>query len=384
MKYLHLLWASLFRKKLRTTLTLLSIIVAFFLFGLLQSVSQAFSNVASQTQADRLITNSRYSIIDLLPQSYLQQIAAVPGVRNVTHATWFGGSYQDKAAEFAIFPVEHESYLEVANEIKLPPDQLETWKRTRTGAIIGRALAAKYNWKIGDKIPVKADIWPQAGGELVWTFDIVGIYENTNDANNGEQALLFRNDYFDEARQAAKGRVGWYILKIDDARNADTISRQIDALFDNSESETKTQTEAAFAQGFIKQIGDISLIVTAILGAVFFTILVLTGNTMSQALRERIPEFGILKTLGFGNGQVLAFVLVEALLLTIIGGLIGLGLAKLMAVAMKTSLAAVGVSGIGWPVIWRALVAMVVLGLAVGFLPALKAMRLKIVDALNA
>jgi putative ABC transport system permease protein len=384
MKYLHLLWASLFRKKLRTTLTLLSIIVAFFLFGLLQSVSQAFSNVASQTQADRLITNSRYSIIDLLPQSYLQQIAAVPGVRNVTHATWFGGSYQDKAAEFAIFPVEHGSYLEVANEIKLPPDQLETWKRTRTGAIIGRALAAKYNWKIGDKIPVKADIWPQAGGELVWTFDIVGIYENTNDANNGEQALLFRNDYFDEARQAAKGRVGWYILKIDDARNADTISRQIDALFDNSESETKTQTEAAFAQGFIKQIGDISLIVTAILGAVFFTILVLTGNTMSQALRERIPEFGILKTLGFGNGQVLAFVLVEALLLTIIGGLIGLGLAKLMAVAMKTSLAAVGVSGIGWPVIWRALVAMVVLGLAVGFLPALKAMRLKIVDALNA
>jgi putative ABC transport system permease protein len=384
MKYLHLLWASLFRKKLRTTLTLLSIIVAFFLFGLLQSVSQAFSNVASQTQADRLITNSRYSIIDLLPQSYLQQIAAVPGVRNVTHATWFGGSYQDKAAEFAIFPVEHESYLEVANEIKLPPDQMEVWKRTRTGAIIGRALAAKYDWKIGDKIPVKADIWPQAGGELVWTFDIVGIYENTNDANNGEQALLFRNDYFDEARQAAKGRVGWYILKIDDARNADTISRQIDALFDNSESETKTQTEAAFAQGFIKQIGDISLIVTAILGAVFFTILVLTGNTMSQALRERIPEFGILKTLGFGNGQVLAFVLVEALLLTIIGGLIGLGLAKLMAVAMKTSLAAVGVSGIGWPVIWRALVAMVVLGLAVGFLPALKAMRLKIVDALNA
>lgn len=384
MKYLHLLWASLFRKKLRTTLTLLSIIVAFFLFGLLQSVSQAFSNVASQTQADRLITNSRYSIIDLLPQSYLAQIASVPGVRNVTHATWFGGSYQDKAAEFAIFPVEHESYLEVANEIKLPPDQMEAWKRTRTGAIIGRALAAKYNWKIGDKVPVKADIWPQAGGELLWTFDIVGIYENTNDANNGEQALLFRNDYFDEARQAAKGRVGWYILKIDDAKNADTISRQIDALFDNSESETKTQTEAAFAQGFIKQIGDISLIVTAILGAVFFTILVLTGNTMSQALRERIPEFGILKTLGFGNGQVLTFVLVESLLLTILGGLIGLGLAALMAGAMKSSLAAVGVSGIGWPVIWRALVAMVVLGIAVGFLPALKAMRLKIVDALNA
>lgn len=384
MKYLHLLWASLFRKKLRTTLTLLSIIVAFFLFGLLQSVSHAFGNVAEQAQADRLITNSRYSIIDLLPQSYLRQIAAVPGVRAVSHATWFGGSYQDKPAEFAIFPVDHENYLDVAPELKLAPDQLQAWKTTRTGAIIGRALAAKYNWKIGDRVPVKADIWPLADGSLVWTFDIVGIYENTNDASNGEQALLFRNDYFDEARASAKGRVGWYVLKIDDARNADTISRQIDALFENSESETKTQTEAAFAQGFIKQIGDISLIVTAILGAVFFTILVLTGNTMSQALRERIPEFGILKTLGFGNGQVLAFVLVEALLLTILGGLIGLGLAALMATAMKSSLAAVGVAGIGWPVIWRALVAMFVLGIAVGLLPALKAMRLKIVDALNA
>lgn len=384
MKYLHLLWASLFRKKLRTTLTLLSIIVAFFLFGLLQSVSHAFGNVAEQAQADRLITNSRYSIIDLLPQSYLRQIAAVPGVRAVSHATWFGGSYQDKPAEFAIFPVDHENYLDVAPELKLAPDQLQAWKTTRTGAIIGRALATKYSWKIGDRVPVKADIWPLADGSLVWTFDIVGIYENTNDASNGEQALLFRNDYFDEARASAKGRVGWYVLKIDDARNADTISRQIDALFENSESETKTQTEAAFAQGFIKQIGDISLIVTAILGAVFFTILVLTGNTMSQALRERIPEFGILKTLGFGNGQVLAFVLVEALLLTILGGLIGLGLAALMATAMKSSLAAVGVAGIGWPVIWRALVAMFVLGIAVGLLPALKAMRLKIVDALNA
>jgi putative ABC transport system permease protein len=384
MKYLHLLWASLFRKKLRTILTLLSIIVAFFLFGLLQSVSQAFGNVASQTQANRLVTNSRYSIIDLLPQSYLQRIASVPGVRAVSHATWFGGSYQDKPAEFAIFPVEPESYLQVAPEIKLPAEQLQAWKQTRTGAIIGRGLAAKYGWKPGDKVPVKADIWPQTGGELVWTFDIVGIYENTRDPGNGEQALLLRHDYFDEARQAGKGRVGWFILTIDDPKNADTVSQQIDALFRNSESETKTQTEAAFAQSFVNQIGDIRLIVTAILGAVFFTILVLTGNTMSQALRERIPEFGILKTLGFGNGQVLGFVLVEALLLTIIGGLIGLGLAKLTAAAMGSSLAQFGVTGIGWPVVWRALVVMVLLGLAVGLLPAVRAMRLKIIDALNA
>lgn len=384
MKYLPLLWAGLFRRKLRTALTLLSIVVAFFLFGLLQSVSQAFSNVADQTQADRLITNSRYSIIDLLPSSYQRQIAGVPGVRAVSHATWFGGSYQDQPAQFAIFPVDHTTYLDVAPEIVLPADQREAWNRTRTGAVVGRGLAAERGWKIGDRVPVRADIWPQASGELAWTFDIVGIYENTVDAGNGEQALLFRYDYFDEARGSAKGRVGWFLLKIDDPNNADTVSRQIDALFDNSEAETKTQTEAAFAQGFLRQIGDISLIVTAILGAVFFTILVLTGNTMSQALRERIPEFGILKTLGFGNGQVLAFVMAEALLLTVLGGLIGLGLAKLTATAMASSLSSVGVSGIGWPVVWRALLAMVVLGIAVGLLPAIRAMRLKIIDALNA
>lgn len=384
MKYLHLLWASLFRKKARTILTLLSIVVAFFLFGLLQSVSQAFGNVAQMTQADRLITNSRYSIIDLLPQSYLARIAAVPGVRSVSHATWFGGSWQDQPAQFAVFPVDHESYLQVAPELQLPPEQAEAWRSTRTGALVGRSLAAKHGWQLGDKVPIKADIWPQAGGELVWTFDIVGIYDNTVDANNGEQALVFRHDYFDEARQFGKGRVGWFILKIDDPAHADAVARAIDSLFENSESETKTQTEAAFTQGFIKQIGDISLIVTAILGAVFFTILVLTGNTMSQALRERIPEFGILKTLGFGNGQVLALVLVEALLLTVIGGLIGLGLAKLMAMAMASTLSQFGVAGIGWPVVWRALLAMLALGLAVGMLPAIRAMRLKIVDALNA
>lgn len=384
MKYLHLLWASLFRRKMRTALTLLSIIVAFFLFGLLQSVSQAFGNVAEQTQADRLITNSRYSIIDLLPSAYQRQIAGVPGVRAVSHATWFGGSWQDQQAQFAIFPVEHTTYLDVAPEIRLPADQLDAWNSTRTGAIVGRGLAAKQGWKLGDRVPIRADIWPQASGDLTWTFDIVGIYDNTVDSGNGEQGLMFRYDYFDEARGAAKGRVGWFVLKIDDPNNADAISRQIDVLFENSEAETKTQTEAAFAQGFIRQIGDISLIVTAILGAVFFTILVLTGNTMSQALRERIPEFGILKTLGFGNGQVLAFVMAEALLLTVLGGLIGLALAKLAATAMASALASFGVSGIGWPVVWRALLAMVGLGVAVGLLPAIRAMRLKIIDALNA
>ena len=384
MKYLHLLWASLFRKKLRTILTLLSIVVAFFLFGLLQAVSQAFDNVAANTQADRLVTNSRYSIIDLLPQSYQARIAGVPGVRAVSHATWFGGSYQDQPAPFAIFPVEHSTYLDVAPELVLPAEQREAWMRTRTGAIVGRGLADKYGWKLGDKVPVNADIWPQAGGELTWPFDIVGIYENSRDSGNGEQALLFRFDYFDEARQFGKGRIGWLVLIIDRPENADAVSRQVDALFENSESETKTQTEAAFAQGFLKQIGDISLIVTAILGAVFFTILVLTGNTMSQALRERIPELVILKTLGFGNGQVLTFVLVEGLLLAVLGGLIGLGLAWLTATAMSGPLASMGITGIGWPVVWRGLVAMLLLGLAVGLLPALRAMRLKIIDALNA
>ena len=304
MKYLHLVWAGLFRKKVRTVLTLLSVIVAFLLFGLLQAVNEAFQAGADQARADRLITNSRYSIIEMLPISYLPQIESVPGVKEVAFASWFGGSYQDRPAQFGVFPVEPERYLRAVPEIVLDDAARERWEATRDGAIVGQSLAERYGWKVGDRVTLVADIWPQRGGENEWNFEISGIYTSPESEQN-EGALLFQWEFFDEARQYARGTVGWFILQVDDPDQAEDVAQAVDALFANSSNETKTQTEKAFAQGFARQFGDVGLIVTAILGAVFFTILVLTGNTMAQAVRERIPELAILKTLGFSDRAVL-------------------------------------------------------------------------------
>ena len=382
MKYFHLVWAGLFRKKVRTVLTLLSVVVAFLLFGLLQSVNEAFSAGAEQARADRLITNSRYSIIEMLPISYLPQIESVPGVKEVAFASWFGGSYQDRPAQFGVFPVEPERYLRAVPEIVLPPAQLERWSATRDGAIVGRSLAERYGWQVGDRVTLVADIWPQRDGSNEWNFEIAGIYTSP-EAEQNEGALLFQWEFFDEARQFARGTVGWFIVQVEDPDLAESVAQSIDALFANSSNETKTQTEKAFAQGFARQFGDVGLIVTSILGAVFFTILVLTGNTMAQAVRERIPELAILKTVGFSDRAVLGLVLAEALALILLGGLLGLALAAGALGALSAVLAGFGVQGISTSVVSLGLLVMLALGLVVGLPPALRAMRLRVIDALG-
>jgi putative ABC transport system permease protein len=382
MKYLHLVWAGLFRKKLRTLLTLLSVVVAFLLFGMLQSVNEAFRAGADQARADRLVTNSRYSIIEMLPIGYLPRIEAVPGVNAVAFASWFGGSYQDRPAQFAVFPVDPARYLAVVPEIMLPPDQADTWRRTRDGAIVGRSLAERYGWQVGDRVTVVADIWPKSDGSNDWNFEIVGIYTSPDSAQS-EGALLFQHEYFDEARQFARGSVGWFLVQVEDPDRADEVAKAVDALFANSTNETKTQTEKAFAQGFARQFGDIGLIVTSILGAVFFTILVLTGNTMAQAVRERIPELAILKTLGFSDRSVLGLVVAEALLLIVLGGLLGLALAAAVISAVQAVLAGIGVQGVSLSVVLMGVAIMIALGLCVGLPPAIRAMRLRVVDALG-
>jgi putative ABC transport system permease protein len=382
MKYLHLVWAGLFRKKLRTLLTLLSVVVAFLLFGMLQSVNEAFRAGADQARADRLVTNSRYSIIEMLPIGYLPRIESVPGVKAVAFASWFGGSYQDRPAQFAVFPVDPARYLAAVPEIVLPPDQAEAWERTRDGAIVGKSLAERYGWQVGDRVTVVADIWPKSDGSNDWNFEIVGVYTSP-DSQQSEGALLFQHEYFDEARQFARGTVGWFLVQVEDPERADEVAKAVDALFANSTNETKTQTEKAFAQGFARQFGDVGLIVTSILGAVFFTILVLTGNTMAQAVRERIPELAILKTLGFSDRAVLGLVVAEALLLIVLGGLLGLALAAAAISAVQAVLAGIGVQGVSLSVVLLGVVIMVVLGLCVGLPPAIRAMRLRVVDALG-
>ncbi len=383
MKYISLVLSSLFRKKVRTVLTLLSIVIAFMLFGLLQAVNQAFNGGAESADADRMITNSKYSIINMLPIAHKMQIESVPGVKAVAFASWFGGLYQDKPAKFGVFPVVPDEYLKVAPEIQISPEALAAWNANRTGAVVGEALAKRMNWKVGDVVPLQADIWPQKDGSLTWAFTIVGIFQNTKDVANGDSTLLFRYDYFDEARQFGKGTIGWFLVKVDDRRNSETIGKAIDARFGNSGYETKTQTEQAFAQSFAKQFGDIALIVSAILGAVFFTILVLSGNTMSQAMRERIRELGTLKALGFSNAMVCWLVLAESLALAVLGAVFGLLLSSVAVAALKTSLSGFGIAGVSWKVVLEGFAFAALLGVMVGAIPSLTAMRLKIVDALK-
>lgn len=384
MKYLHLIWASLFRRKTRTFLTLVSILTAFLLFGMLDAVRTAFdSGSKSLVGVDRLITSSRYSIIQSLPQALRSRIAGVPGVRDVAWANWFGGMYQEPknfVFSYAVSP----NYLDVYPEIRLTPAQRKAFDSTRTGVVIGPVLAKKYGWKVGDKIPLQSQIFPRKNGDKTWPFDIVGVYSVADGAAAGmDQLFLLHWKYFDEANLYSSHQVGWYVDRLKDPGAADGVGKAIDAISANSDHETKTQTEQAFSASFVKQLGDIGLIVTAIMGAVFFTLILLTGNTMAQAVRERTSELAVLKTIGFSSRSVLGMVLAESVLLLLLGGVIGLGLAAALGpMVTQGSGGLVNLPPVGANSWMLGVGLMVVIGLVVGALPALRAMRLNIVDAL--
>ena len=384
MKFLPLLWAQLFRKKTRTVLTLLSVLVAFLLFGLLQAVQIAFESGADSADAKRLLTTARYSIIEPLPMAYLHRIERVPGVVAVANADWFGAKYQNESNAFPVFAVDPARYLDMYPEFTIAPAHREAFITTRTGAIAGRRLADRYGWRVGQKLPIASEIHPKTDGSLNWEFDLVGLLDAEDPAIRGNTDVVLINvAYFDEARQLGRGKTGWYIVRIADSEQARVISADIDRQFMNSPDETKTQPEKEFAIGFAKQIGDVGALVTRILMAVFFTILILTGNTMAQSIRERVPELAILKTLGFSDTAVTLLVLGEALLLLALGGAVG------MAAAVSVMPMLNGATGGRFPPLFVAaetwlLAAGIALALAliIGLPPALRAWRLRIVDAL--
>jgi putative ABC transport system permease protein len=384
MKYLHLVWSGLIRKKLRTSLTLLSIVVAFVLFGFLAAVQEALVGGVALAGADRLIVREKVSIINLLPISYEERMERIPGVDFATHQTWFGGIYQDPKNFFMQNPVEPEKFLKMHPELILPPDQEKAWLDTRTGAIVGRRTAERFNWKIGDKIPIQSTIWPNRDGSRHWDFDIVGIFDG-KEKGTDTTPLFFRYDYFEESRgNYGHGLVGWYTIRIKDPSQAAEVAKRVDAEFENSSAETKTEPEGAFVQAWAGQLGNIVFIVAAILSAVFFTILLVTGNTMAQAVRERTGELGVLKAIGFTNRQVLVLVLAESCLLTIVGGVVGLGLARAVTPVMAAQLAGL------LPLFYfptRALLVgfglSILLGLVTGIFPAISAMRLSVADSLR-
>jgi len=379
MKYFPLLWATLWRKKTRTIFTLLSIVVAFLLFGMLQGVNAAFQQGVSNANVNRLIVTSKISLTEPLPVSQQQQIAAVPGVAGVASALWFGAYYQDPRNFVFATPVQIDDYLHVIPEIKIAPEQVEALKHNRTGLIVGEELMQKYGWKIGQRISLHSTIWVNKyDGTSDWPFDIVGTYDFTGDRSQTLGAL-FNYTYIDEARTFGTGRIGWWVVSVDDPNHSAQIGAAIDKLFENSQDETKSQSEKEFTQSFLKQLGDINFIVKAILGAVFFTLLFLTGNTMMQSVRERIPELAVLKTLGFTDAQVTTLVLAESLLLCLIAAALGLLLADLIFPALKNT---IGTVSLPREVLLTGAAVAVLLALATGGLPALRARRLVIVDAL--
>jgi len=383
MKFLHLVWRNLMRKKLRTALTLLSIVVAFLLFGFLSAIKQALTGGVSIAGANRLIVRNKVSIIQFLPYSYKARMEKIPGVSLVTHQTWFGGIYQDPKNFFMQCPVEPESFLAMFPEFLLPPEQMAAWLQTRTGAIVGRKTAERFGWKIGDKVPIVSTIWSNVGGTRTWTFDIVGIFDG-REKNTDTTPLFFRYDYFDEVRNQSqnwgRGQVSWFTIRIQDPAQAAQVAKAVDAEFENSSAETKTEPEGAFVQGWANQVGNIALITVSILGAVFFTILLVVGNTMSQSVRERIGELGVLKAIGFTNGQMLAMVLMESCLLALLGGAVGLGIASL---AHDPTGGLLPLFYLPHRDLLVGLGLCLALGLVTGVFPALQAMRLRVADALR-
>ena len=380
MKFLPLLWSSLWRKKVRTIFTLLSIFVAFLLFGLLMTIRGAFSFGVEIAGIDRLVLIHKVSLIMPLPLSYLARLNTTEGVTMATHNTWFGGVYQDPANFFAQIAVEPEPFMKLYPEYKVPPEQMKAWLADRQGVMVGVDLAERFGWKVGDRIPIVGTIWQPKQGQ-VWEFNIAGLYDG--DAGVDKTQFFFRYDYLDENRRGGEGLVGWYIVKIGDPGAAQQMGAKFDDMFANSSAETKTTTEKGFVEGFAKQVGDIGAIMISITIAVLFTMILVAANTMAQSVRERTSEVGVLKTLGFSNASILVLVLSESLLIAVIGG--GLGLLTAWAIVQQGDptggMLPIFVLPTRDVVLGSALV--VGLGLLAGALPAMNAMNLKITDALR-
>jgi putative ABC transport system permease protein len=381
-KYLPLVASSLRRKRLRTFFTVASILVAFLLYGLAASLQYALQSGVDVAGADRLLTMHKVSFTQLLPASYESRIKSVDGVVAVTPQTWFGAWYRDERNQFPAFPSDPEEFLRIYPEIRLPEQQRVAWFADRSGALVGRGIADVYGWKVGDRIPLKSAIWRREDGSDTWEITVRAVYD-LPDGGDTRQIVLHQ-EYFEEAKQQAKGLIGWYVIKIADVDRAQAIGKQIDAMFANSPAETKTSSERAMAQSFVNQVGNIGAILSAIVAAVFFTMLLVTANTMAQSVRERTNELGVLKTLGFSNGGVLGMVLAESVLVTVLGGLLGMFFAWWLGVQLRSTLDQY-LPGFSVPpdAFAKAALYMLVLGVVAGAVPAWQAMRLRIVEALR-
>jgi len=378
MKFLPLLFANLTRRKVRTTLTLGSFAVALFLFCLLVTIRAAFNQGVEAAGADRILVINKVSMIQPLPIAYRERLMRVPGVKEATFANWFGGVYQDEKNFFPQFSVDAETYRTIYTEFLVSPEEWQAFLADKQGAVIGKATADRFGWKVGDRIPIKGAIFP---GD--WEFNLRGIYTGRR-PNDDLTQFWFRWDYLKEkAPPWAQNNVGWYTVRIAPGADSVKVAKAIDELFANSAWETRTQSESAFMASFVEQMGNIEFLMVAIGSVVFFTLLLVTGNTMATSVRERTGELAILKTVGFTDTSVLALVLIESVLVAAIGGALGIGLAKIFTLGgdpTKGMLASFYLPPAG---IAAGAGLSLSVGLIAGLLPALGAMRLQVVDALR-
>lgn len=375
---------NLFRRKLRAILMIVSIMVAFLIFGVLAGFYRAFNAGEDRAAADRLITVNKINFTQPMPIAYFNRVRGVDGVRQVTFANWFGGYYQDPKNFIMALAIEPATYFDVyRSEFEVAPDALQAFIRDRSSALVGESLARKHNWKVGDRVPLASNIFSQKSGGQTWDFTIAGLVKGKAE-HVDTNFFLFQYNYFDETRSFGKDTIGWMILQTTSPENNDRVAKAIDAMFANSSAETSTDTEKAFGKAFAAQFGNIALIVTLVVGAAFVTILMIVGNTMALSIRERTREIGVLKTLGFSGPRILRMVLGESVLLALLGGLPGLVLAALATMALRTSLQNVAPAfSVSWDIVLQGLGLMLALGLITGMIPAINAMRLKIAAALG-
>ena len=380
MNLISLLWGNMFRKPTRTSLTFVSLVIAFLLFMFLQAISDAFSGGVSLEGMDRIVIDSKYSMTDNLPLSYVQQIRSLDEVDQVTSMSWFGGYYREPRNSFATYPVDPESYFDIFKEQRISAETLGRFNNIRVSAVASEALAAQYGWNPGDTIPIMQDIFPQENGSWTWQFELAGTFEYS-----GGQLLLINYEYFNEAVIGwGKDQVGWLVGRVADPTEVDATIQLIDGMFENSSDPTRSTTEDEYRRQFASQLGDIGTISGMILMAVFFTIILLTGNTAAQAFAERVPELATMKTLGFSDLSVAVLVLAEAVALCVCGGMVGVGIALLLEPGLNANLSEmVGSFDMSGQSAFYALGLSTLLGLIIGAYPAVSAKRLTIVDALR-
>jgi putative ABC transport system permease protein len=376
MKYLPLVWAGIWRKKSRALLMLLQIVSAFLLFGLLQGLNSGIKQAIAKTHSDRLYVSSSVSLGDPLPISLLSTVKAVPGVKEASPFVQFPGIYQKPGQGIPITAVDADAFFRMFPDYVSSPDQIEALKNRRTGGIIGVNAAQRFGLKVGDRLTLQSPIARKDGAS--WVFDIVGTFDVPNQtavANN----IIVNYDYVNEARVINRDTVLLFIAHAADPANAAAIGLAIDNKFANSSHETRTQSEGDLVASQIQRVADLDFIVGGIIGAVFFALLLATGTLMMQSIRERTPEIGVLKTLGFSDRLVMTLILVEAITFCVFSAGIGLALASFL---LPMARAQIGIASMPGIVIAAGLAFAVLLGLLGGSVPARRGLKLQVADAL--